>query len=232
MSEEQTVTAEETSEMSFMGKFLGVITSPYNTFLEICKKPTWLVPILISIVVSVLATYQAMPLIIDMSVEQMQTQNPNMSEAQIDQAVNVMQMTIPFAPIVTVPLMSLFTAGLMMLIGSVFMGGKSNFKTVFSVVTWGAPVTVIIAIVQMLLRMVTGTMESATSLLFLASDAPKDSVLYFLLSQIDLMMVWAIAIAGLGFAAAYNFAAKRGLIVAFVAWIAVIVIIAGFKAAF
>ncbi|MCA9734008.1 MAG: YIP1 family protein [Deferribacteres bacterium] len=232
MSEEQAVAVDETSDLSFMGKFMGVITSPYNTFLEICKKPTWLIPMLISIVVSVGVTYQALPMIIEMSVEQMQTQNPNMGDAQIEQAVSVMSKTIPFAPIVTVPLMTLITAGLMMLIGTAFMGGKATFKTLFSVVAWGAPVTVIIAVIQMVLRMATGTMDSATSLLFLAPDAARDSVTYFLLSQVDLLTIWAIAIAGFGFAAAYKFEAKRGLIVAFVTWIVVVAIIAGFKIVF
>ena len=229
---EETAAVENQNEMSFFSKFIGVIISPYSTFVEIVKKPTWFIPLLISMIVSVIATYQALPLIIDMSVEQMQVQNPNLSQEQIDQAVKFMGYSIPFAPIVTVPLMSLISAGIMMLIGSAFMGGKSNFKTVFSVVTWGAPVTVVIVIIQMLLRMATQSMESATSLIFLAPDAAKDSVTYFLLTQLDLTMVWAIAIAGLGFAAAYKFAAKKGLITAFVAWIAIIALVAIIKAVF
>ncbi|KAA3612187.1 MAG: YIP1 family protein [Calditrichaeota bacterium] len=231
MSEEKNVSVEETSSMSFAAKFIGVITSPVATFAEIVKSPTWFLPLLLAVIVTMGITYQMVPMIVEMTAEEMQ-KNPNMTEEAMEQALSYVEIASPLMPLVTVPIWSVIVAALMLLIGGLFMGGSSSFKTLFCVANWTAPVMIVTGLIGMGLRMITGAMESATSLIFLAPEAERDSAIYFLLTQIDLMAIWYFAILGIGFAAAFKFTTQKGLVTTFLSWGVVILAITAIKAAF
>ena len=230
MSEETNVEMQETPTMNFMARFIGVITSPVATFADIVKSPTWLWVLLATIVVTVGITFQMVPMIADMTTEEM-AKNPNMTEAQIEQAVGFVKMVTPYGPILYIAIWNLILGALMMLVGGLFMGGSSSYKTLFSVACWAGPVMIVTGIIAMIFRMITGTIQSPTSLIFMAPDAERDSAIYFLLTQIDLLAIWYFAIIGIGFAAAYKFTAQKGIVATFLSWAVIILVIAGIKAA-
>ncbi len=231
MAEKTNVEFHETASMSFAARFIGVLTVPVATFADIVKSPTWFLPLLLSTIVTMGVTYQMTPMIAQITAEKM-AMNPNMNEAQIEQTVGYVKIATPIMPVITTPIWSLIVAGLMALLGGLFMGGSATYKTLFSVACWSAPVMIVTAILDMIFRMLTGTIESATSLIFLAPDAERDSAVYFLLTQIDLLSIWYFAILGVGFAVAYKFAVQKGLVATFGTWAIVILAITGIKAAF
>lgn len=230
MSENQQPT--ETASLSFMQRFIGVLTSPRPTFDDVVKAPSWFLPLLISTIVIVLATVQAIPLILEQTQEQMLLKNPDMPQAQIDMALNVTKYVAPAMVLIMIPLMAVVTAGLMMLIGGVFLGGESTFKKAFASVAWTMPVSVVVTLFTLLMRLATNSLDSMTNLTFLAPDAAKDSVTFFLLSQFDLLTFWSFAITGIAFAAAFKFETKKGIIITFITWAVIVALIAGIKAAF
>lgn len=231
MSEETNVEMQETPTMNFVARFIGVITSPVATFADIVKSPTWLLPLLAAIIVTVGITFQMVPMIAKMTAEEM-AKNPNMTQDQIEQAVGIVKMVTPYMPILYITIWNLILGLLMMLVGGLFMGGSSSYKTLFSVACWAGPIMIVTGIIAMIFRIFTRTIESPTSLIFMAPDAERDSAIYFLLTQIDLLAIWYIAVIGIGFAAAYKFATQKGIITTFVSWAVIILAIAGIKAAF
>ena len=76
-----------------------------------------------------------------------------------------------------------------------------------------------------------GEMVSPLSLAFLASD-DKQSMLYYLFSNIDLLAFWWVAVIGIGIGSAFKFTNQKGMIIAFSWWGIFVAIGAGFKAMF
>jgi hypothetical protein len=76
------------NQMGFIGRIIGVFTSPGNTFLSIQAKPAWLIPAIILLILTVAFVFIAKPIILTESAEQQQIamEKRGMSQEQIETA--------------------------------------------------------------------------------------------------------------------------------------------------
>jgi hypothetical protein len=80
---ERIETGENEQTMGFWGKLGNIFGSPTKTFEVLEKKPTWILPLGLLIVVSVILTQLAFPIIINAQLEGLRN-NPNLTPEQIE----------------------------------------------------------------------------------------------------------------------------------------------------
>lgn len=217
--------------MSTISRIIGVITSPRATFDDIVQKPTWLLPFLLVVVLGVVNSYLLIDIIADEQIEQM-SQNPNMTEQQMEMASNITRNYGWMFAIATTPLFYVIVAAVLLFTGNVILGGESRFKVLFSVTCWSGIISIIASAITVPVMISREAIESPTSLAFLAPSDDKTSFLYGLLSSLDLLTFWYVAVMGIGVAAAYRFTSQKGIVVTTVWWLILIVVGAGWRAMF
>ncbi len=211
----------------FVQRFFGVLTSPRASFENIAAHPTWLAPLLVILVVSLISFYFIGDIIIQGGLEQ----SGQLEQMSADDVANALKYGKWFAIVtmlVSIPLTYVVIAGILLFVGNVIMGGESSFKAMLAVSAWAGIVTVIAAVINVPFIMQKGVFQSATSLVFLADD-PK-SLMYFLFSQIDLFTIWTTILYGIGLAAANGWESSKGITVTLGLWVFYLVVMLGIKA--
>jgi Yip1 domain len=137
---------EEPARMNAMQRLIGTIFSPGETFKDINRKPTWLIPILISMVLfsagSFFYEWRAKPdwdkqirLEIKKALER---RGQDLPPDQIEKQVDIQKKVARFIPLIApvfVPIGNLVLAGIFAL-GMMLLQAKTTFKKIFSVVVW------------------------------------------------------------------------------------------------
>jgi hypothetical protein len=212
MNEQETnnevVPGEEEAKGSIW-RLQGIFFEPSATFEDINKKPTFLVPLLLSIVIALIG-WALIDNFVDLQ-ELMEAQikaapqAEGLSQEQIELQASY---TVPFikwvAPIVIPPLMMLLVAALMLLM-AFLTGGTTTFKKLSSVVSYTFFFQTVISITLMVLVFAVVSDPEAINLenpvssnlgfLFDAEDSP---VLFKLASSADVIIWYVIYLLGLG----------------------------------
>jgi len=125
----------------FTSRLLGVFIEPGTTFEDIARKPDWLSPLVVLVLVS-FATVETMLMKIGASQIAMQSiqqsgRAANVDPAQLGQiaqrSAGVLRIVMPAGALVGVPIFLLVVAGFGLLALNVFFGKHAKFKDVFSV---------------------------------------------------------------------------------------------------
>lgn len=224
--------ADQGSEqgLGIIQRLIGVLTSPRATFDDIAKRPTWIFPMILLIVVGATSGYFLQDIVWDNAVEQIQQKNPGMDPSALGTAETITRISTWAAPIVTTPLFYLVIAGLFLFTGNILLGGDGRFKQAFAAVSWSGIVTIVSSIINIPVMVSKGELNSATNLTFLAPSAEKESLIFFILSQFDLFLVWWVVVMGIGLAAIYKFTSQKGITVVAIWWVIYLVIATGIKA--
>jgi len=152
--------------MSEFSRIPGVLFEPGKTFEDIGRRPSWLMPLLLTIV-AVVAFYVAYGQHVgfDKFVQQQAETNPRMQQqmSQVpaekrDQAMatqaKVMSIAYPVGTAVVMPIMFVISAALTLAVAAMMSAGL-KFKQVFAVISWASLVQVIkwlLAIVVVFLK--------------------------------------------------------------------------------
>lgn len=204
---------------SVFERIIGIFVSPEPTMQDIAARPSWLLPLLLVTVISAAGTYFLKDVIVQQEIEKMQQKN--MPEEQIQQAMPFMDKMGIIAPItvlVFTPVFYLIIAGVAMFIGNVILGGETKFSTLFAVTCWSGIITVLSSLINIPVMANRQSMESATSLGSFFAAGENKTFFHHLFSQVDLFMLWWVAVLGFGVAAAYKFSTKKAMTMVFVVW--------------
>jgi len=197
-----------------IARTIGIIISPRSTFNDIVKTPTWLFPFLLVTVVGVLWAYLKSDLIAQGQVDFMSKINiPSLPENQIQMMTEKSgNKWIWITPLYGTPFAFLGMTLLYWFSGNVVFGGKATFKMIFSIVSWSWVVSIIGWSVSCSIQLLRWDYTPPLSLAFLVPrESFQISFLYFLLSQIDLVYLWVVFIAGIGVSAVYKFSIMKGV---------------------
>jgi hypothetical protein len=246
---------EEPARLGPAQRFIGTIFSPGETFADINRKPTWLVPLLISVVLSVafgfFFEWRVKPNYEDMMRKVMKTQTersgqPMPPDNVIKQQAAFAHMMGRIAPFLIALVYTFFIAGVFAL-GLLLMSAQTTFKKILSVVAWtGAAtgfVSVLVLAASLMLRDEEGLREidltdpSSLSATSLAAILPSDAspVVKSLASSFDIFTIWNMVLLSMGFAAiagAKKFTTGKTATLVFGLWALWIVIKVGWTAAF
>jgi len=204
---------------SAVGRIVGALVSPGETFASIARRPTWLAPLLLWIAASLAVTYVLVPRMDweKMTRERMERGGQTVSADQLQKAVEQgRKIGVPFTygiAVVSPPVVALFTA--LVIWGSFkAFGWDSTFQQAFGATTHAyLPGIVKAPLVAFLItRQETVDPRGLGDLLrsnlgfLVARDSSK--ALHSILSSLDVFTLWCVFLFVVGFAAAAKI--KRG----------------------
>ncbi|MGA2077111.1 MAG: YIP1 family protein [Terriglobia bacterium] len=202
----------EAPAQSFPERLMGVFISPGETFEDVARKPGFWAPLITLVVAAVAVTETmlwkiGMERIIRMQIA-LSSRASSMSPEDIDKAV-AMQAKVGgiiahFIGLVAVPIVLLILAGLGILVVNVIFGARTNFKTVFSLVSYANLVSLIGSLMAIAVIFF-GDPDQFNSQNFIPSNIgfflrpnQVSKPLYALASSADFLSVWMVILLGVG----------------------------------
>jgi hypothetical protein len=225
--------------LSLVSRFIGILTSPKETFQAVVAQPKWLG--MLVVVSFIIAAGASLPLTteggqqsqLDQQVRFMESFGAQISDAQYD----AMRQSLRFAALqgfiwtlVFGPISGLILAGILFGVFAV-MGGQATFKQVFAVCVHAAVIFAASLLFVGPLNYFRESVSSATNLGVL-NLANEDSYVGKLLGLIDLFWIWWIIVISIGLAVLYRRKTQSIALGFFAIYAVVIVLVAALMSMF
>lgn len=196
---------------SGFGRLVGVLLSPEKTFRSIAERATWLAPLLVLMVLNTVVGYLINQRIDveQMMRRQMAQRDQEMSQEQIDQAV---EMAEKVGPVMTLVSGLVFAPAIYLILAAVFMsavrlaGSEIDFQRslsvfLYSMMTWALYSLLALPIILSRESLDPEVAQSGVLMSNLGAFAPEDAgaVVKGLLSSLDAFSVWTLILLILGY---------------------------------
>jgi hypothetical protein len=219
-------------EPNAVQRIIGVLVSPDATLASIARKPDWVLPLVILLIMSLGAgVVIAQHVDFGAAAREAMEQNKNASAEQIDKGV---KMAAGIGKVVTYlsPVLSalglLVIAGVLLLAFRLF-GGEGDFKQAFSVTCYSSMPGVIKSILMMIIIVAKGGMIPGQQLATLVRsnlgflvDYKANPMAFALLSSIDVFSVWFVALMIIGFAYLARVSRVKSAVIIISLWLVVL----------
>jgi len=218
-------TVQPSDELSVGQKVIGVFTSPGQTFESIDKKPSWIVPFIITVVIGLGFVYLTTDIITSDTLTQQEEEmiEQGMDSAQIEQALGMtekfMKFFLPAFTIVGPLVFWAIIGGVFMFVGNVILGGSSSFKKVYTVTAWSWLIHVLGSLILLPLVLAKETIMISFSPAAMMSDESRMTFMYQFLSKFDLFNIWFVAVLAIGLAVVYKMKTQKMVTAAFVVFL-------------
>jgi hypothetical protein len=225
-------------DLSIVQKMIGVFFTPKEAFEAIDRKPDWVAPLLVIIILTLVFSMITMPITMP---EQMEKQREKMEERgmsddQIDQAMatgeKMGKIMAPVGVLVGVPVVLLFFALIFWFVGNVVLGGQTNYKRMFSVYTYSSLIGTAGFMLTTLLILMRKSADVHFSLALLLPQEQSETALYQFLKGFNLFSIWQYAVLAIGFAVIYKFSMKKSGWTMAVMFLITVLISVGFQQIF
>jgi hypothetical protein len=196
---------------SLPARFVGIITSPRETYESVAAHPYWFGMLALTalgmglLFAGFLFTKTGQDAWLDAAV------NSPFSGNVSDQQIQGMQRIAPYVGyfalvqfVILLPIFAAVLSGILYAIFNAMMGGNATFKQVLAVVVHGGPVSILSALFTVPLNYSRGTMSSATNLGVLLPMLPEQSFLAHFLGVIDIFLIWQVIVISIGLAVLYR----------------------------
>lgn len=224
--------------MSTLGRITGIFTSPRETFEGIEQKPTWLVPFLIVVIITMITQYFVLDINLNDRIATMEAQGlPAEQISQQETALNspLKYIGLVFIPIAT-PIVWALIAGLILLAANLLLSGKSDFKKIFAMVAWTGLIGVISVIILSFLIYSKGTANGVAMDLSVLLETPplgeSKSILYRIAQRFDLFIFWEMALWTIGLSVFYKTTVQKALTPIAILWVIWVIIAVGLGSVF
>ena len=223
--QEQAEQQKEGSELGFWSKFGNIIVNPRKTFESLDKRPTWLMPMLIFVLIVVVTTQIMFPVLIEKQLEMLKD-NPNIAAEQMEAIENQLTENMNTQRIITLVSQLLITPLVFYLLlsfifyfaGSVILGGDAAFKKILAVFSWSTCILIVSSFVTLPLMMAKGTMDVSLSPALLLGNEAIGTTIHTLLSKFDFFIIWFLAVFAAGFAVIYRFSMMKAYVTIGLLW--------------
>jgi Yip1 domain len=205
---------EPQQPVNHFGRIIGVFFSPKSTFEDIARKPSWVVPVVLSTVVTLL-TFAVMNQKVDwrdVTAKKIE-ENPraaNLSAEQKQQQIEMGAKITPYILYVTglvIPILFVVVVGAVMLGAFNLLGGaNTNFGTAMGIVAHANLVLILSSLMLIIILFLKppGTLDVenpvATNLAAFMPDGTSKWLLA-LGKSVDIFVFWILILIGVGFAA-------------------------------
>jgi hypothetical protein len=196
-----------------IGRVVGVLTSPRDTYADIVARPQWfglaVVLLVLAIIPSavLMSTEVGQRALLDQQVQTLEAFGRTVS----DQQYQVFQRYASFGPylaainaIVALPLAALVVAGILIGVFNVVMGGDATFAQVFAVVVGSGVIVAFRGLFSAPLDYARETLSSPTSLNAVLPFFEDNTFGGRLLASIDLFVVWWMVSLAIGMGVLYK----------------------------
>jgi hypothetical protein len=199
--------------MSLPARFIGVFTSPKDTFQRVVAAPK-ILGIFVTTTI-IVAVFTALPLTtdagkqaaIDKQEAQMQSFGFQVSDQMheaFEKGAGRMPYTTGIGVLVVAPIFALIFSGILFAVFNAAMGGEASFKQVFAVLAHAGAISAVSAIFTGTINYFRGAMDSVTTLGSLLPMLPEHSFVANLLGAIDVFLIWYIVVLSIGLAVLYR----------------------------
>ena len=207
-------------------RMIGVLFSPSQTFAEIARKPDWVVPAIVIIVIAVTTAIVAIPHIDFESQIRESLDAKGVSGPQAEQAmrfgVAITRGTQYVAPVLIIG--GLAVVALLYWVGTKIVGGAASYPQVFSIVLYGYMPQVLKMLVKIPIILTKHglTLQDAETVVrsnaaFLVSFK-ANPMLWSFAHRFDLFLLWSLILMTIGLAAASRLSKAKSGAVVFVVW--------------
>lgn len=230
---------EPEAKISPFGRIIGVLFSPKSTFEDIARKPSWILPVVISTILGIVATVslnQRMnwrQYLSEQFEKNPQTAqlSPEQKEKQLDITVKVTTYIVYAAGILGSILFAVIVGGVLMLAYNLLGGARATFSQSLAIASHTLMVGLVSTPIFLLVVFLRdkGSIDPnnpvATNLgAFLPEESAK--WLMTLCKSIDIFTIWTLVLIAIGFAAVNPKKLKgaKSYIIAFSIWGALVVV--------
>jgi len=231
--------SEPQAAISPIGRIFGVLFSPQTTFEDIVRKPSWLLPVVISTLLGIAATVTLNQRMdwrdyISQQIEK-NPQAANLSaeqkERQIEVSTKITSAIVYAVGVLGSTLFALVVAAAMMLAYNLLTGAGASFGQSFAISAHTLVVSLVSTPVLLLVLFLRpkGTIDPenpvATNLAaFLPEETPK--WLMVLGKSLDIFTIWMLILLAIGFAAVNprKLKGSKSYVVAFSVWGALVIV--------
>lgn len=241
------VVSTEVPESNSVSRLFGVIYSPKETFESIARRPSWALPLVLGIVLSIAVVW-----IFGHRggwrgyFERQTANNTRFQQMPADQQRQVMEAQLKYAPplavasaVIVLILAALLIAAVLMGVFNGLAGTKISFKNSLAVVTYGG----VPGLIGGLLGLLIVSLKDISSVdiqnvvasnvgAFLPSTSPRWMISLF--SSIDIFTFWTFILMAIGFSAAGPKKLSFGKALAYIVavWLVWVIVKVGLTAAF
>jgi len=214
--------AEEPAKIGPVGRLTGVLFSPGETFQDVNRKPTIVVPLVMLVVLSLAGyfvfVWKAKPnwdAVIRAQVKkQAERSGQPIPEEQLQRQVDIGKKIATFTPAIVaigVPIFAAILAGIFAL-GMILLQAKTTYKKLLSVVAWSF---VSVGVVGLIVTIASLMVQDTSTLSGLEPDRwstvvptnlgalvdPGSPALRSLFAALDIFTIWRLVLFSIGFAA-------------------------------
>lgn len=213
-------------------RIIGVLISPDATMASIARRPDWVVPLLVLLIMALLTgVVIAQHVDFGAAAREAMESNKNMSQEQMDRGV---KMAAGIGKVMTYlsPVLSaiglLIIAGVLLLAFRLF-GGEGDFKQAFSVTCYSSMPGVIKGILMIIILVLKGGTVPAQTLATLVRtnlgflvDYKANPIAFALLSSFDIFSIWYLVLMIIGFAYLSRVSKVKSAVIIISLWIVVL----------
>jgi Yip1 domain len=251
MSSPVTPSPEAAPSVSSFGRIFGAIFSPKPTFDSIAQRPTWILPLVLISILSIVTIYifgqrvgwRSFMIRQDQQNSRLQKQMDQMTPEQRDKMLDQQTKVAPIfgygGAVLGILIVAVIIAAVLMVAFNMMIGGGIGFKTSLGIVTHSWVPGIIGGLLGILVLFLKDPstidiqhLVATNAGAFLSDDAPKWQEA--LLSSFDLFTFWSMILMGIGYSAAnpkkISFGKALGTIV--VVWAIYLACKVGIAAAF
>lgn len=215
--------------MKWFNDILGIYYQPDKVFEGMKDQPRWLVPLIVSVVFTLIVTAIILPTIVMPEQAANIANNPDIPAEQLEAIQARMSGPIPLiaglaSNLIAVPV------GLL-LIGLIFwwifsmMGHKAGFKQMFTAAVYASLIGIPGAVIKVPLMFVKQTAKVSTSLGLILPVEMEEGFLVRLLNHIDLFTIWMLVVMAIGFSVFSGAPRKKSYWTVFGCWAVLILIL-------
>ncbi len=215
-----------------VGRAIRVLFAPAQVFTELDRKPGWLVPVVICVLVTILSSIILIPSVI-LPHQRELLEERGLTEEQLEAAQPWLEggRTMIIAVVTAVvgtPVVLLIVAGVFHLVCGLILGGQANFLRTFCVASFAWMVSVPESIVKVPLALASKSPEVQTSLGLLMARDPSAGFGYrfvqSFLAHIDVFSLWKVILLALGVSVMFRFTRKKAYYAAGGIWVVYILL--------
>jgi hypothetical protein len=198
---------------SLPARVFGILTSPRDTFAKVVANPRWLGMLVLSLVVTVAASWWFLgtdigrQALLDQQVASMESFGMQVNDAQYAQLQERLEYAQYFqagGALIGGPIITFLLAGLLLGVFSGLLGGQATFKQVLAVVTHSGAVGILQQLFATPLNYVRESLSSPTNLSVFFPMLEEGSFLSSFLGTVDLFIVWWVVVLGIGLSVLYR----------------------------
>lgn len=230
-----------------VGRITGVLFDPKKAFASIAAKPSWIVPVVLSIVLGLAFVYFFTSRVgWDRYFHQIAETNSRMQQMDAQARDNAIQMQVKMGPmfgyifgVIGPPIMALIVGGVVLLMCK--LGGAAlTFKQTFAMGAWASMPRVIAGVLAIIVMFVKNpddfNLQNPLAFnlgAFMEPPPNSGKFIYSVATSIDLFTIWSILLLAVGISvAARKVSFSKAVMLVGIPWIVWVLVAGGFAGMF